>query len=231
MFSLFNDSRSSNAPLSFSPCINSSFHKACFLESLGTHNASQPERDCKLRVFQCFVSGGWWDLSGMDFLGSLCSKDSLKWAVSRRSSQVTVTHLTASVDHSSRQSPLTAAWSGCISANWTEGFCILRGFHLWDRQIIHKMNSAVYCLVKRRVRRIGIHLKLLIRKTHIFNYKWLLKPVRVQCYGTVLFSQKLWCCVKFNSEYKIVGKISTAYSIENSRHNNWNQTEWCNCFF
>lgn len=165
MFCLFNDSRSSNAPLLFSPRINGSFHKACFLESLGTHNTSQPERDCKLWVVQCFVSGGWWDLSGMDFLGSLCSKGSLKWAVSRRSSQVTVTHLTSSMDHSSRQSPLTAAQSGCISVKWTEGFCILRGFHLWDRQIIHKMYFAVYCLVKRRVRRIGIPLKLLQQKT------------------------------------------------------------------
>lgn len=54
----------------------------------------------------CLVGGE--NLSRMDFLGSFCYNGCLKLAVSGRSSQVAVTHLTASVDHASRQSPLTA---------------------------------------------------------------------------------------------------------------------------
>lgn len=75
-----------------------------------SQHTTKPDRDCECRGLHCLVSGGWPGLSGMDFLGSLCSTGCLMWAVrSRRSTEVTMTHLGLYMDHAAHQSPLTTA--------------------------------------------------------------------------------------------------------------------------
>lgn len=104
-------------PPSSSEDVKSSCHVFLFpLETLFLFqpNTKVQREDCwccallALLVFECFVSGGWWKPVSNWFSWFFLSWRLSKWAVSGRSSQVPVTHLTASVDHSPRQSPLTA---------------------------------------------------------------------------------------------------------------------------